>query len=51
MDANVEAIESLEEDLKERGYDFAKIPYALQFNKRDLRRSHGRATEGTGAPW
>jgi signal recognition particle receptor subunit beta len=36
MDANVEAIENLEENLKEHGYDFAKIPYALQFNKRDL---------------
>src|SRR5574342_297040 len=27
MDANVEAIENLEENLKEHGYDFAKIPY------------------------
>ncbi len=36
MDANMEAIDNLEENLKEHGYDFAKIPYALQFNKRDL---------------
>lgn len=36
MDANVEALENLEENLKEHGYDFTKIPYALQLNKRDL---------------
>ena len=36
MDANMEALENLEENLKEHGYDFTKIPYALQLNKRDL---------------
>ena len=36
MDANQEALENLEENLKEHGYDFMKIPYALQLNKRDL---------------
>jgi mutual gliding-motility protein MglA len=36
MDANVEALENLQENLKEHGYDFAKIPYVLQLNKRDL---------------
>ena len=36
MDANVEAIENLEDNLKEHGYDFTKIPYVLQLNKRDL---------------
>ncbi len=36
MDANMEALENLEENLKEHGYDFAKIPYVLQLNKRDL---------------
>ena len=36
MDANVEAIENLEDNLKEHGYDFNKIPYVLQLNKRDL---------------
>ncbi len=36
MDANMEALENLEENLKEHGYDFAKTPYALQLNKRDL---------------
>src|SRR5215471_13867444 len=36
MDANVEALENLQENLKEHGYDFVKIPYVLQLNKRDL---------------
>jgi signal recognition particle receptor subunit beta len=36
LDANLEALENLHENLKEHGYDFKKIPYVLQFNKRDL---------------
>lgn len=36
MDANVEAIDNLADNLKEHGYDFGKIPYVLQFNKRDM---------------
>lgn len=36
MDANVESLYNLEENLKTQGYDLAKIPYALQINKRDL---------------
>jgi mutual gliding-motility protein MglA len=36
MDANYEAIENLQENLKEHNYDFMKIPYVLQLNKRDL---------------
>ena len=36
MDANVEAIHNLRENLKENGYDLDKVPYALQLNKRDL---------------
>ncbi len=36
MDANVEALENLMTNLKEHGYDFNKIPYVLQLNKRDL---------------
>jgi mutual gliding-motility protein MglA len=36
MDANVEALDNLVENLKEHGYDFLKIPYVLQLNKRDL---------------
>src|SRR3990167_4023096 len=36
LDANLESIENLEENLKEHSYDFLKIPYVLQINKRDL---------------
>ena len=36
MDANYEALDNLQENLKEHGYDFLKIPYVLQLNKRDL---------------
>jgi signal recognition particle receptor subunit beta len=36
MDANFEALENLQENLKEHGYDFMKVPYILQLNKRDL---------------
>ncbi|HZS10205.1 MAG TPA: gliding-motility protein MglA [Blastocatellia bacterium] len=36
MDANIESIYNLEENLKAQGYDLMKIPYALQLNKRDL---------------
>jgi signal recognition particle receptor subunit beta len=36
MDANMEALDNLQDNLKEHGYDFTKIPYVLQLNKRDL---------------
>ena len=36
MDANIEALENLQDNLREHGYDFTKIPYVLQLNKRDL---------------
>jgi mutual gliding-motility protein MglA len=36
MDANVEAIENLQANLKTQGYDLMNIPYVLQLNKRDL---------------
>ncbi|HEV7501332.1 MAG TPA: ADP-ribosylation factor-like protein [Vicinamibacteria bacterium] len=36
MDANVEAIENLEANLKTQGYDLLALPYVLQLNKRDL---------------
>ena len=36
MDANIESIRNLEENLQEHGFDLKTIPYALQFNKRDL---------------
>ena len=36
MEANVESIRNLEANLEEHGFDLSAIPYALQFNKRDL---------------
>jgi signal recognition particle receptor subunit beta len=36
MDANVEAIDNLQGNLKAQGYDLMTIPYVLQLNKRDL---------------
>jgi mutual gliding-motility protein MglA len=36
MDANLEALDNLQENLQEHGYDLSKIPYVLQLNKRDL---------------
>ncbi len=36
MEANIESIRNLEENLQEHGFDLRNIPYALQFNKRDL---------------
>ena len=36
MDANLEAIDNLQGNLKAQGYDLMTIPYVLQLNKRDL---------------
>jgi signal recognition particle receptor subunit beta len=36
MDANIESVNNLEQNLKLQGYDLMKIPLALQLNKRDL---------------
>lgn len=36
MDANIESVNNLEQNLKLQGYDLMKIPYTLQLNKRDL---------------
>jgi signal recognition particle receptor subunit beta len=35
-EANVESIQNLKENLAEQGYDLEKIPYVMQYNKRDL---------------
>ncbi len=35
-EANVESIENLKTNLQEQGYDLAKLPYVIQYNKRDL---------------
>jgi mutual gliding-motility protein MglA len=36
LDANLESLTNLRQNLKEHGFDIAKIPYSLQLNKRDL---------------
>jgi len=36
MDANIESLYNLELNLKQHGYDLSKMPYVVQFNKRDL---------------
>lgn len=36
LDANLESISNLYQNLKEHGFDLAKMPYVLQLNKRDL---------------
>lgn len=36
MDANIESLYNLEENLGTQGYDLNAIPYVLQLNKRDL---------------
>lgn len=36
MDANLETLDGLQENLQEHGFDFQTIPYVLQLNKRDL---------------
>ena len=36
MDANDESLENLRINLQEQGYDLDKLPYVIQYNKRDL---------------
>jgi mutual gliding-motility protein MglA len=36
MEANMESVENLRFNLQEQGYDLDKIPYVVQYNKRDL---------------
>ena len=36
FEANLESLENLKENLREQGYDISKIPWVIQYNKRDL---------------
>lgn len=36
MEANLESVENLRVNLAEQGYDLDRIPYVVQYNKRDL---------------
>ena len=35
-EANIESFENLEYNLQEQGYELDKVPYVIQYNKRDL---------------
>jgi signal recognition particle receptor subunit beta len=36
LDANIESMENLKDNLEEQGFDLEKIPFVVQYNKRDL---------------
>jgi signal recognition particle receptor subunit beta len=36
LDANIESLENLRDNLEEYGYQLEKLPYVIQYNKRDL---------------
>jgi signal recognition particle receptor subunit beta len=36
MEANVESLENLRTNLAEQGYNLDKLPYVIQYNKRDM---------------
>ncbi|MCX7794776.1 MAG: GTPase domain-containing protein [Thermodesulfovibrionales bacterium] len=36
MEANIESLEDLRINLSEQGYDLEKLPFVIQYNKRDL---------------
>jgi signal recognition particle receptor subunit beta len=36
MEANIESLEDLKINLAEQGYELGKLPYVIQYNKRDL---------------
>ena len=36
MEANIESLDNLRYNLQEQGYDLDKLPYVVQWNKRDL---------------
>jgi signal recognition particle receptor subunit beta len=55
MEANLESVENLRINLAEQGYDLDRIPYVVQYNKRDLPNSASvdelrRALNPTGVP-
>jgi len=36
FEANLESLENLKDNLREQGFDIAKLPWVIQYNKRDL---------------
>ncbi|MFI5234319.1 MAG: ATP/GTP-binding protein [Gemmatimonadales bacterium] len=36
MEANIESMQNLYDNMSQQGYDLSKVPFAIQYNKRDL---------------
>jgi len=36
LDANIESLENLKDNLEEQGFQLEKLPFVIQYNKRDL---------------
>jgi hypothetical protein len=36
LDANIESLENLKDNLEEQGYELEKLPFIIQYNKQDL---------------
>lgn len=36
LDANIESMENLKDNLEEQGFELEKLPFVIQYNKRDL---------------
>ncbi len=56
MDANIESLDDLKINLSEQGYDLDKLPFTIQFNKRDLPNASSinemmRTLNPNGIPW
>ncbi len=56
MDANMESLEDLKINLAEQGYELERLPFTIQYNKRDLPnvaplQEMNRALNPNGVPW
>ncbi len=56
MEANIESVENLNKNIQEQGLSLDKLPYTIQYNKRDLPNvvpveEMNRALNPKGVPW
>lgn len=56
MDANIESLEDLKINLNEHGFELERLPYTIQYNKRDLPNvapieEMNRILNPDGSPW
>ncbi|RMG02817.1 MAG: gliding-motility protein MglA [Nitrospirae bacterium] len=56
MDANIESLEDLKINLNEHGFELERLPYTIQYNKRDLPNvapleEMNRILNPEGSPW